>query len=97
MRSISAFWPGPKRLVRIEAPDAFEQALPAQDFVAAGNDAVKIVGDVEDGGIAVGHLRVERQQIGRRSIAFGDRRMNAVQAVRPPSSPTRSSGRAGRP
>src|SRR4051812_7793333 len=48
---------------RIEAPDALQQPLPAQHFVAAGDAAVKIVGDIEEGAVAVGDAGVERQQV----------------------------------
>src|SRR5262249_29180318 len=40
--------PGAEALVGVEAPDAIEQALAAQDLVAAGDDAVEVVGGVED-------------------------------------------------
>src|SRR3954469_21412739 len=49
----------------IEAPDALHQSLPPQDFVTAGDAAVKIIGDVEEGAVAVGDARIERQQGGR--------------------------------
>src|SRR3954453_9921150 len=48
----------------IEAPDSLHQSLPAQDFVAAGDAAVKIVGDVEEGAVAIGDARIQRQQVG---------------------------------
>src|SRR2546429_5658097 len=51
-------------LGRIETPDALEQALPPQDFVAARDAAVKIVGDIEECAVAIGDAGVERQQIG---------------------------------
>src|SRR6476620_1035261 len=38
----------PQRFARVEAPDASEQPLAAQDFMAAGEDAVEVVGDIED-------------------------------------------------
>ncbi len=68
MRSISSRWARAERFRRIEAPCSLQQALPAQDFMAAGDDAVKIIGDVEDGGIAVRHLRIEGEQIDRHGI-----------------------------
>ena len=52
-----------ERFCRIQAPDAFQQALPAQDLVASGDDAMEVVGDIENGGVAVGHLRIEGEQI----------------------------------
>src|SRR5262249_56466789 len=69
--------PGSQRLARVEAPDAFEQSLPAQDFVAARDHAMKAVGRVEDRGVAVGHLRVERQEFSG-YLVLGDRRVDAI-------------------
>ena len=42
-----------------------QQSLPPQDLVAAGDAAVEIVGDVEEGAVAIGDAGIERQQIGR--------------------------------
>ena len=55
--------PRAQPLVRIEAPDAFEQALAAQHLVAAGDAAAEVVGDVEEGAVAVGDAAVEREQL----------------------------------
>ena len=55
--------PRAQSLVRVEAPDAFEQALAAQHLVAAGDAAAKVVGDVEEGAVAVGDAAVEREQV----------------------------------
>src|SRR5215469_16277305 len=66
-----------QRLARVETPDAFEQSLAAQDFVATGDHAVEVVGRVEDRRVAVGHLRVERQEFSR-YLVLGDRRMDAL-------------------
>ena len=71
---------GAERLARIEAPDAFEQPLPAQDLVAAGDHAVEIVGGVEDRRVAVGGLRVQRQQVGRYFL-LGNRGVNALEEL----------------
>src|SRR5207253_8351884 len=71
---------GTELFVRIEAPQALQQSLAAQDFVTAADHAVEVVGDVEDRRVAVGHGRVEREQIGRDGAAF-DRRVNAVEQV----------------
>ena len=38
----------------IETPDALHQPLPPQDFVAASNAAMEIVGDVKEGAVAIG-------------------------------------------
>src|SRR3982751_4922308 len=54
---------GAHALARIEAPGAFEKALAAQHFVAAGDAAMEVVGDVEEGAIAVGDAAVEREQL----------------------------------
>src|SRR5262249_6436442 len=54
--------PGSQRLARVETPDAFQQALAAQDFVAAGDHPMEVVGGVEDRRVAVGHLGIERQE-----------------------------------
>ena len=62
-RSISSRLARAQPFVRIEAPDAFEQALPAQHLVAAGDAAVEVVGDVEEGAVAVGDAAVEREQL----------------------------------
>src|SRR5262249_38997036 len=35
--------PGSQRLARVEAPDAFQQALAAQDFVAAGDHPMEVL------------------------------------------------------
>jgi hypothetical protein len=42
--------------VRIQAPPALEQPLPAQDFVDARDTAVEVVGDVEERSVGVGDL-----------------------------------------
>jgi len=38
---------GAERFVGIEAPDAFEEALAAEDFVEAGDAPGKMIGGVE--------------------------------------------------
>src|ERR1041385_6001609 len=53
---------------RVEAPDALHQPLAAQDFVAARDTAMEIVGDVEEGAVAVGNPRIQRQQIRRQLL-----------------------------
>src|SRR3977135_566231 len=50
-------------LGRIETPDALHQPLPPQDLVTAGDTAVKIIGDVEEGAVAVGDAGIEREQV----------------------------------
>src|SRR5688572_33051555 len=57
--------PGTHRLMRVEAPGAFQQSLSAQDLVDAGDAAVEVVGAVEERGVAVGDFYVEAQQLGR--------------------------------
>ena len=60
-RSSSAAWPGLRASCRVQAPDAFQQTLAAQHFVATGDAARETVGHVEQRSIAVGDLRVERE------------------------------------
>src|SRR5262249_16352184 len=67
----------PEAFVWIEAPDAGEQALSAQDFITAGDDTVKIVGGGEYGRVGVGDLRIEREQVGRNAIR-SNRSVNAI-------------------
>src|SRR4051812_29844355 len=55
-------------LLRVEAPDALHQALAAQDFMTAGDAAMKIVGDVEQRAVAIGDASIERQQVGGQSV-----------------------------
>src|SRR5437016_5733447 len=55
---------GRELLVGVKAPRPFEQPLPAQHFMAAGNAAGEIMGDVEEGAVAVGDARIECEQIG---------------------------------
>ena len=45
-------------LMRVEAPDAFEQALAAQDFMAPSNAPGKFMGYIEQGAVAIGDLRI---------------------------------------
>src|SRR5215831_20838818 len=75
-----------QRLARVEAPDAFEQPLAAQDFVATRDHAVEVVGRVEDRGVAIGHLRVERQEFSG-YLVLGDRRVDALQQLDRPLDP----------
>src|SRR5689334_778420 len=71
---------GAEALVRIEAPQAFHQALAAQDLVAAGDAAVKIVGDVEEGAVAVGDAGIEREQV-RGHAVLVPRRLAALELL----------------
>lgn len=54
--------PETERLMLIQAPEAFEQALAAEDFVEAGDAAVEAIRGVEEGGVAVGDFDAELQQ-----------------------------------
>ena len=56
---------GAEVLPRIEAPDAFEEALAAQDFVKAGDAATEAMGGIEEGGIAAGDLDGRAELVGR--------------------------------
>ena len=69
---------GSQRLLRVETPDAFEQSLPAQDLVAAGDHALETVGRVEDRRVAVGDLRVERHKLGV-NLVGGNGSVNVLQ------------------
>ena len=53
---------GAEAFMRIEAPQPLHQPLPPQDFMAAGDAAVEIIGDVEERAVAVGDAGIERQQ-----------------------------------
>lgn len=50
--------------VLVEAPEAFEQALAAEDFMQAGDAAAEGVRGVEEGSVAVGDFDAEAQQLG---------------------------------
>src|SRR5215510_2288682 len=78
--------PGSQRLARVEAPDAFQQALAAQDFVTASDHPMEVVGGVEDRRVAVGHLGVERQEFSG-YLVLGDRRVDALQELDRPLDP----------
>ena len=69
---------GAQPFVRIDAPDAVEQALAAQHLVAAGDAAPEIVGGVEEGGVAVGDLAGEGEDAGVDRIVF-DGAVKAIQ------------------
>jgi len=43
-------------LIRIEAPDSFEQSMPLQDFVDTWDTAGVTIGGVENRGIGIGQL-----------------------------------------
>src|SRR5439155_21050322 len=67
-------------LPRIEAPDALQQPLPAQDLVATGDAAVEVVRDIEQRAVAIRDLRIERQKLWRH-IARLDPGMNALEQL----------------
>ncbi len=50
-------------LVRIETPNALQQPLAAQNFVAPGNAAVECVRHIEESSIAVGDPCIEREKV----------------------------------
>ena len=50
-----------ERFVLVETPEAFEQALAAQDFVQTGDATSEAVGRIEEGGIAIGYFEAETQ------------------------------------
>ena len=53
---------GAELFIFVEAPDALQQALAAEDFVDAGDAAAEVVFGVEDRGIHVRHLVSHLQQ-----------------------------------
>src|SRR3954451_5599499 len=59
---------GTEPLGRIQTPQPLHQSLPPQDFVATGDAAVKVVGDIEERAVAIGDAGIERQQIRRQAI-----------------------------
>src|SRR2546430_13260016 len=59
---------GDEPLGGIEAPKPLHQPLPPQDFMAACDAAVKIVGDIEERAVAIGDAGIERQQVGRHGV-----------------------------
>ena len=100
--AVDLFAPGPGSGPRAGSRHqrALEQALAAQHLVAAGDAAVEVVRDVEEGGVAVGD-RGCRARAGRRSTAPSAGVCAAALALQrsssstaPASTPT--SGRAGR-
>src|SRR6185503_13514995 len=60
---------GAERLVRVQTPDAFEQALPAQHFMDAGNTAGVVVGRVEKCGVGVCNFDRPLQEFARNELA----------------------------
>jgi hypothetical protein len=54
---------GAQRFVFIEAPDTFEQALAAQDFMQTGDAASVAVRGIEEGGVAIGDFDAKSQQV----------------------------------
>ena len=55
--------PGAQSLIRIETPQPLHQTLAPKHFVAAGDAAMKIVGNVEKGAVAVCDASVKCQEI----------------------------------
>lgn len=45
---------GAEGFIGVKAPDAAEAAFTAEDFVDAGDAAMEVIGDVEEGGIGIG-------------------------------------------
>src|SRR5882724_5770985 len=80
---------GAEALGRIEAPDSFQQPLTPQNFVAAGDAAVKIVGNVKKCAVAVGDAGIESEQIGghRVLVARGAAPLELLHGARGPYRP----------
>ena len=55
---------GAEPFVFIETPDALQQTLATQHFVNAGDAAVKMIGRVEERGIAVSDFNTQLQKLG---------------------------------
>jgi hypothetical protein len=51
---------GTQAFLGIEAPDTLQKSLAPQHFVAAGDAAMEIVGNIEERAVAVGDAGVER-------------------------------------
>ena len=71
---------GAEGFVRIEAPDTFEKALAAENFVQPGDASGKTVGGVKESGVGVGDLDTFLQEglgnggaIFCSGVAFGEK------------------------
>ena len=62
--------PRAQSLGGVEAPRALEQPLTTQHFVASGDAAAEVVGDVEERAVAIGDPGIERAEQTRRRAAF---------------------------
>src|SRR3954469_10100105 len=60
--------PRAQALGGIETPDTLHQPLPPQDFVTASDAAVKVIGDIEEGAVAIGNAGIEREQVRRHRV-----------------------------
>src|SRR4051794_32452796 len=47
---------GAEGFVWVQAPDAFEQALSAQNFMQSGDAAFEAIGSIEEGSVGVGNF-----------------------------------------
>jgi hypothetical protein len=56
-------------LVRIQAPNSFQQSLPPQDFVQASDTSGKLVGGVEEGRVAIRDFQSPSDEILRHVIS----------------------------
>ncbi len=56
---------GAEGLVLVKAPESGEETLTAEDFMQARNAAAEGMGGVEEGGVAVGDLDGEAEEVGR--------------------------------
>src|SRR5258706_13387087 len=80
---------GAEALGGIETPDSLHEPLPPQNFVAAGDAAVEIVGDVKERAVAVGDAGIQRQEIGwhRVLVARGAAHLELLDGARSPHRP----------
>jgi hypothetical protein len=67
--------------MRIEAPTAFEQTLPAENFVNAGNAAAISIRKIKDRRVRIGELLPQSQQIQDIVPPTGANRFCAIQNV----------------
>src|SRR5450755_1014125 len=80
---------GAKAFGGVEAPDSLKQSLPPQNFVTAGDAAVKIMGNIKESAVAVSNAGIQRQEIGRyhRLVLRGAAHLELFYGARRPHRP----------
>jgi hypothetical protein len=53
---------GAECFVGIQAPDAFEQTLPSQNFMQTRDTACELLGHVKERRVAIGHFHISLQE-----------------------------------